>query len=74
MTKSLTHQQFLKQQLYSFKMVESKSIMEQLAEFNIILDDLENIVSEGYEDARVLVLCCLEDEEGDVSHLGSDAW
>jgi len=28
MTKSLTHRQFLKQQLYSFKMVESKAIME----------------------------------------------
>jgi len=31
------------------------------------------IVSEGYEDAGALVVCCLEDEEGDVSHLGSDA-
>jgi len=30
MTKSLTHRQFLKQQLYSFKMVEAKAIMEQL--------------------------------------------
>jgi len=30
MTKSLPHRQFLKQQLYSFKMVESKAIMEQL--------------------------------------------
>jgi len=30
MTKSLAHMQFLKQQLYSFKMVESKGIMEQL--------------------------------------------
>ena len=33
-TKSLAHLQFLKQQLYSFKMVESKAIMEQLTEFN----------------------------------------
>jgi len=39
MTKSLAHQQFLKQQLYPFKMVESKAIMEQLVEFNKILDD-----------------------------------
>jgi hypothetical protein len=31
------------------------------------------IVSEGYEDVGALVVCCLEDEEGDVSHLGSDA-
>ena len=34
MTKSLAHQKFLKQQLYSFKMVESKAIMELLTEFN----------------------------------------
>ena len=73
MTKSLAHQQFLKQQLYLFKMVESKAIMENLAEFNKILDDLENIVSEGYEDAGASVVCCLEDEEGDVSHLVNDA-
>jgi len=39
MKNSLTHWQFLKQQLYSFKMVQSKAIMEQLAEFNVILDD-----------------------------------
>jgi hypothetical protein len=55
-------------------MVESKAIMEQHAKFNKILDDLENIVSESYEDAGVLVVCCLEDEECDVSHLGSDVW
>jgi len=73
MTKSLAHRQFLKQQLHSFKMVKSKAIMEQLTELNKILDDLENIVSESYEDAGVLVVCCLEDEEGDVSHLGNDA-
>ena len=36
MTKSLVHRQFLKQQLYSFKMVESKAIMELLVEFNKI--------------------------------------
>jgi len=47
MTKSLAHWQFLKQQLYSFKMVEAKAIMEQLTEFNKILDDLENIEDAG---------------------------
>jgi len=74
MTKSLAHRQFLKQKLYSFKMVESKVIMEQLVEFNKTLDDLE-IIEVHLEDAGALVLwCCLEDEEGDVSHLGSDAW
>ena len=26
------------------------------------------------EDAGALVVCCLEDEKGDISHLGSDAW
>jgi len=41
MTKSLVHRQFLKQELYSFKMVESKPVMEQLTEFNQILDDSE---------------------------------
>jgi len=74
MTKSLAHRQFLKQQLYSFKMVESKAIMEQLTEFNNIIGDLENI-EVHLEDAGALVVwCCLEDEEGDVSHLGNDAW
>jgi hypothetical protein len=72
MTKSLAHRQFLKQQLYSFKMVESKTIMEQLTEFNKILDDLE-IIEVHLEDVGALVVCCLEDEEGDVSHLGNDA-
>jgi len=73
MTKSLAHRQFLMQQLYSFKMVESKAIMEQLVEFNKTLDDLE-IIEVHLEDAGALVVwCCLEDEEGDVSHLGSDA-
>ena len=49
-----------------------KAIMEQLVEFNKILDDLKNIVSEGYEDAGVWVICCLEDKEGNVSYLVSD--
>jgi len=73
MTKSLSHRQFLKQQLYSFKMVESKAITEQLTEFNKIIADLEKI-EVHLEDAGALVVwCCLEDEEGDVSHLENDA-
>jgi len=73
MTKSLAHRQFLKQQFYSVKMVESKAIMELLTEFNKIIGDLESI-EVRLEDAGALVVwCCLEDEEGDVSHLGSDA-
>jgi len=60
MTNSLAHRQFLKQQLYSFKMVESKTVTEQLAEFNKILDDLENIeVNLEDEDKVILLLCAL---------------
>jgi len=60
MTKSLSHRQFLKQQLYSFKMVESKTVTEQLTEFNQILDDLENIeVKLEDEDKAILLLCAL---------------
>ncbi|KAK2362411.1 alpha carbonic anhydrase [Trifolium repens] len=43
MTKSLAHKQCLKQQLYFFRMVENRSVVEQLAEFNKIIDDLANI-------------------------------
>ena len=43
MTRSLAHRLCLKQQLYSFKMAESRTIEEQLAEFNKNIDDLENI-------------------------------
>lgn len=42
-TKSLAHILFLKQQLYSFRMVENKSIVEQLIEFHKIIDNIENI-------------------------------
>jgi len=60
MTKSLAHRKFLKQQLYSFKMVESKAIMKQLTEFNKILDDFENIeVHLEDEDKVILLLCAL---------------
>jgi hypothetical protein len=37
------HKQLLKQQLYFFRMVENKSVVEQLTEFNKIIDDLANI-------------------------------
>jgi len=73
MTKSLVHRQILKQKLYSFKIVESKATMENLVEFNKTLDDLE-IIEVHLENAGALVVwCCLEDEEGDVTHLRSDA-
>jgi len=60
MTKSSAHRQLLKQQLYLFKMVESKVIMEQHTEFNKILDDFENIeVQLEDEDKAILLLCAL---------------
>lgn len=40
MTKSLVHSQFLKQKLYSFRIVESKTILGQLTKFSKILDYL----------------------------------
>jgi len=73
MTKFLAHRQVLKQQLYSFKMVESKAIMEQLVEFNKIIGDLENIKLHLEDAGALVVWCCLEDEEGYVSHLENDA-
>ena len=60
MTKSLAHRQCLKQQLYFYRMVESKPIMEQLTEFNKIIDDLANIdVSLEEEDKALHLLCAL---------------
>ncbi|PNX91160.1 cytochrome p450, partial [Trifolium pratense] len=43
MTKSAAHKQFLKQKLFFSRMVETKSMTEQLAEFNKIIDDLANL-------------------------------
>lgn len=60
MTKSLAHRQCLKQQLYFYRMVESKPIMEQLTEFNKIIDDLANIdVNLDDEDKALHLLCAL---------------
>jgi len=59
MTKSLADRQFLKQQLYSFKMVESKTVIEQLTEFNKILDDLENIEVQLEDEDKVILLLCV---------------
>jgi hypothetical protein len=56
MTKSL--RQCLKQQLYLYRMVETKSIMEQLTKFNKIIDDLANIdVSLDDKDKALHLLC-----------------
>ncbi|KAK2397311.1 alpha carbonic anhydrase [Trifolium repens] len=60
MTKSLAHRQFMKQRLYFFRMVETKPITEQLAEFNKILDDLANIdVTLEDGDKALHLLCAL---------------
>jgi hypothetical protein len=67
MTKSLAHRQFLKQQLYSFKMQQLYSFKmvesdRDGAEFNKILDDLENIevhLEDEDEDKAILLLCAL---------------
>jgi galactitol-specific phosphotransferase system IIB component len=72
MTNSLAHRQFLKQQLYSFKMVKSKAIMELLVEFNKIIGDLENI-EVRLEDAGALIEWCCFEDEGDIGHLVIDA-
>jgi hypothetical protein len=58
MKKSLTHRQFQNQQLYSFKMVESKAIMEQLTELNKIIGDLENIEVRLEDAGALMVWCC----------------
>lgn len=42
MTNALDNRLYLKQQIYSFKMMESKSIAEQQGDINKILDELEN--------------------------------
>ncbi|KAK2414619.1 alpha carbonic anhydrase [Trifolium repens] len=60
MTKSLAHKQLLKQQLYFFRMVENKSVVEQLTEFNKIIDDLANVdVNLEDEDKAFHLLCAL---------------
>ncbi|PNX65342.1 cytochrome p450, partial [Trifolium pratense] len=43
MTNSLAQKQWLKERLFFFRMVDTKSITEQISEFNKIIDDLANI-------------------------------
>lgn len=59
-TKSLVNRLYLKQALYSFKMIEDKVLAEQLDMFNKLILDLENIdVKIGEEDQALLLLCAL---------------
>lgn len=56
MTKSLDHRLCMKQQLYSFNMVENKSIIERLKSFHKIFDDMENIMVNIKDEGDVLLL------------------
>ncbi|XP_058766276.1 uncharacterized protein LOC131639847 [Vicia villosa] len=47
---------YLKQQLYSFRMVENKFMVEQLTEFQKIIDDLGNIEVKINDEDKVLLL------------------
>ncbi|MCI70521.1 cytochrome P450, partial [Trifolium medium] len=60
MTQSLAHRQCLKQQLYFYRMVENKPVVEQLEEFNKIIDDLANIdLNLEDQDKTFHLLCAL---------------
>jgi len=61
MTKSLAYRQCLKQQqLHFYRMVDSKPIMEQLTEFNKIINGLVNIdVNLDNEDKTFHLVCAL---------------
>lgn len=57
MIKSFAHRLCLKQQLYSFWMVEDKSIVEQLTKFYKIINELQNIkVKLDYEDTVFFIV------------------
>lgn len=56
MIKYFPHRLCLKQQLYSFSMVENKSILEKLIEFYKIINDLENIKVKIDDDDKAKLL------------------
>ena len=61
MTKSLVNRLYLKQDLYSFKMIGDKVLAEQLDMFNKMILYLENIdVKIDDEDQALLLLCALK--------------
>lgn len=60
MTKSLANRLYMKQKLYSYKILDDKSISEQLDESNKAIDDLENIdVKKEDEDKAIILLNAL---------------
>jgi len=56
MKKSFSNRLCLKQQMYTFKMTESRTTTKQLVDFNKILDDLENIEVKLEEKDKALLL------------------
>ena len=64
MTKSIPNRLYAKQRLYSYKMDESRGVLEQLSEFHKIVQDLENIEEERLkdEDKAVILLNALPSE------------
>jgi len=55
MTKSTVNRLFLKNQLYSFKMTEERMLSDQIADFNKILDDLENLEVKMEDEDKALM-------------------
>ena len=56
MTKSLANHLHLKQRLFTFKISEEKSILEQLEDFGKCVDDLENINEQIKDEDKALML------------------
>uniref|UniRef100_A0A803Q6S7 CCHC-type domain-containing protein n=1 Tax=Cannabis sativa TaxID=3483 RepID=A0A803Q6S7_CANSA len=64
MVKSLANRLFLKQKLYSFRMIPGKSVEDHLDDFNKIVLDLENIgIKIEDEDQAIIVLNSLPSEQ-----------
>lgn len=55
-TKSLTSKIYLKGRLFGFKMNTSKSLEENLDDFNVIIICLKNIDESIYEENQVVIL------------------